>query len=58
MKVTVLRENATQKDDWFKVGEFSDLHHPIVFAKAVLAEAEEQGYPVRLSIELNPEEPV
>ena len=54
MQVTVSKENYTIKDDWIKVGTFEDLHHPVLFVKSILDEYEENGTPVRLSVEFTP----
>ena len=36
MIIKVLKENATVKGDFFEVGRFSDLYHPMVFVKGLL----------------------
>ena len=56
MKITVLKENATIKGDYFKVGEFYDVFNPLVFVKGLLALQNEEESKAKFLITFDPNE--
>lgn len=51
MKVIVSKENATIKGSYFKIGEFSDLWHPVLFINSILGDYDDNGNSCTLKVD-------